>query len=372
MQSLGEHVLFVHAHPDDEALSTGIAIARLADEGGMASVLTCTLGERGEVRPAVRDQLMTVGIQAYRKAELSRAVAALGADSYVLPGFSDSGMRWVSAGVAGPAADAPANALSTAGVMPIAQTIARVAYDLNATSIVTYDADGGYGHPDHVAVHEASRAAAAHLDVPLWVRLGDGVAPRDGDVEVHATPAALARVDEALRSHASQLELISGPTREVVHVGGERQLLPEVERYRLVTIKPPRRSRLHVALIAAGFAVAGTVLGLAGVFTHQSGWPATLLAVVAAVALIAGARWTADSRLFAAAAGFPISIVTSIITFGLFTDVAFGSPLAIVQDNALAWTWIIVPAAATLIAMAWPTRAGIERIRLAAREGAPS
>jgi|SRR6478735_4232154 len=166
-------VLAVHAHPDDETLSTGGLLATWAAAGLPATVVTCTRGERGEVIGARWASLEGHGaaLAAHRERELAAAVASLGAtqlflDALPLPAdpapgarYEDSGMAWVGTGRAGAAGDVPAGALVA---VPLDVAAARLAGLLRARRpdlVVTYEPGGGYGHPDHVRAHAITMRA---------------------------------------------------------------------------------------------------------------------------------------------------------------------------------------------------------------------
>ncbi|MGL4176329.1 MAG: PIG-L family deacetylase [Dermatophilaceae bacterium] len=166
-------LLFVHAHPDDESIATGVAIARHATAGHDVHVLTCTLGEQGEVIPPALAHLEGDGpaLAEHRHGELKAAVVALGATSHVLTepvgeraGFRDSGM-------AGSVAAAHPRAWSGIPLDRAAAALRAVVEDLRPEVVVTYDASGGYGHPDHVRTHDATRAALAGMgtDAPAFL-----------------------------------------------------------------------------------------------------------------------------------------------------------------------------------------------------------
>jgi N-acetyl-1-D-myo-inositol-2-amino-2-deoxy-alpha-D-glucopyranoside deacetylase len=153
-------LLFVHAHPDDETLTTGATIAHYVSQGAQVRVVTCTLGEEGEVigerwAQLAADQADQLG--GYRIVELSAALQALGIDE---PVFLGGAGRWRDSGMEGTPPrhrqrfiDADPNEAVGALV-----TIIR---ELRPHVVVTYDADGGYGHPDHIHAHEVTKAAVA-------------------------------------------------------------------------------------------------------------------------------------------------------------------------------------------------------------------
>ncbi len=230
-------VLFVHAHPDDETLSTGIAIARLAAAGGAAGVLTATRGERGEVVPGPLKPLEgTEALGPHRERELADALGALGASWHAWLGraparadgltpraYLDSGMRWADDGLAAAAEDAPAGALSLAPLGEVVADVYAAIRSFGPDLVVSYDAGGGYGHPDHVRAHDAARLAANAAGLPFWQRSDSGTATVSDD-------GVADRVRAALACHATQLTL-DGP--DLVLSGGQRRPIPTRESYLL-------------------------------------------------------------------------------------------------------------------------------------------
>src|ERR1700712_2147540 len=88
-----ERVLFVHAHPDDETISTGGTIATLIDAGASVTVLTCTRGERGEVVPNELKHLEgSTALAAWRAGELAHAMTVLGVTAHRYLGANNA--RW--------------------------------------------------------------------------------------------------------------------------------------------------------------------------------------------------------------------------------------------------------------------------------------
>lgn len=161
-------LLLVHAHPDDETLATGGTIARYAAQGVDVTLVTCTLGEEGEVLPAecsrlVSDQADQLG--GYRVGELRSACAALRvADQRFLGGIGrwrDSGMVWDRPGVATAGATLHPRAFTADGFPEQVESLRAVVDEVRPHVVVTYAADGGYGHPDHIRAHEITMAATA-------------------------------------------------------------------------------------------------------------------------------------------------------------------------------------------------------------------
>ncbi|GAA0034963.1 PIG-L family deacetylase [Brevibacterium metallidurans] len=167
-------ILFVHAHPDDETIATGGTIAALVADGDQVTVLTATRGEGGEVIPPEMKALEgdRAGLAQVRESEIDAAMRALGVTDHRFLGtrrggaatlperrFEDSGMAWGPDGHAVPAPSMPAAALCAAEVSEVADYIAAVIDEVRPHAVITYSANGGYGHPDHVRVHDATVAA---------------------------------------------------------------------------------------------------------------------------------------------------------------------------------------------------------------------
>ncbi|MEO8907214.1 MAG: PIG-L family deacetylase [Microbacteriaceae bacterium] len=245
-----ETVLFVHAHPDDETISSGALIAELATRGIRVVLLTATRGEKGEVVPARREQLHATigddpggdptGFARLREGELREASAILGVSVGFLLGaaparapglperrYSDSGMRWVRDGLAGPASDVPSDALLVQPVEEVTADVRALIDTVRPQLVISYDDNGGYGHPDHRRIREAALAAAAAAGVPFAELLAEP-AP---DAEWLALDRHLTLVQNALRSHASQVT-VDGD--HLIHSGGQRQAIPTSVGLRLV------------------------------------------------------------------------------------------------------------------------------------------
>jgi len=164
-------LLLVHAHPDDEAIATGGVMVRAHLDGHRVVLVTATGGEEGEIHnmdeAAVRPRLAEV-----RAEELRRACALLGVDRQVFLGYRDSGM-------AGTPANADPRCFHAAPLAEAAERLAALLREERPDVVVTYTADGTYGHPDHVKAHHVTLAAVDGLD---------GTRPR---VYLHAVPRGL-------------------------------------------------------------------------------------------------------------------------------------------------------------------------------------
>ncbi|HWG01416.1 MAG TPA: N-acetyl-1-D-myo-inositol-2-amino-2-deoxy-alpha-D-glucopyranoside deacetylase [Trebonia sp.] len=150
-------LLLVHAHPDDESIGTGATMARYTAEGARVTLVTCTLGEMGEIIPPDLRHLLPDELGQHRIGELERACAALGVTDHRFLGgagrFRDSGMMGL------PDNDDP-RCFWQADVSAAAELLAAVIDEVGASVIVTYDAKGFYGHPDHIQAHRVTMRAA--------------------------------------------------------------------------------------------------------------------------------------------------------------------------------------------------------------------
>lgn len=153
-------LLFVHAHPDDETLTTGATIAHYASRGAEVHVVTCTLGEEGEV---IGDRWAHLAVDhadqlgGYRIGELAAALRALGAGP---PRFLGGAGRWRDSGMAGTPARRQQRFVDADDTETVA-ALAAVIRGLRPHVVVSYDPHGGYGHPDHVHAHHVTTAAVA-------------------------------------------------------------------------------------------------------------------------------------------------------------------------------------------------------------------
>ena len=153
-------LLLVHAHPDDEVIGTGATMAGYAAEGVHVTLVTCTAGEEGEVLVPELEHLAADRedrLADVRVVELANAMTALGvADHRFLGGvgrYRDSGMMGT------PANDKP-HAFWHADLDEAAGYLVKVVREIRPQVLVTYDENGGYGHPDHIQAHRVAMRAA--------------------------------------------------------------------------------------------------------------------------------------------------------------------------------------------------------------------
>lgn len=141
-------VVFLHAHPDDEAIFTGGTIRLLANNGIRSVVIFATAGERG-IAPCGSSLEHVASI---RTGEIETAAHQLGVSRIVHLGFEDSGMPGDNLG-------STSGTLAAAPISQVADAVAQVLADEQASCLISYDANGIYGHPDHVVVHRAGMLA---------------------------------------------------------------------------------------------------------------------------------------------------------------------------------------------------------------------
>lgn len=247
----GRCAVFLHAHPDDEAIFTAATMRRLADRGARVVLVMATGGELGErLAPLAPGE----NVHRRRLAELETAAQRLGVSRLVLLGRRDSGM------IGWPSGRHP-RALARARVDVLARRLAELIDTERAETIVHYDGRGIYRHPDHVAVHRIGAAATAmtgaigyqatvdreqlrgreHLLEAASGHTGDyGHLGRDIPVRLVATGTELVAKRDAMAAHASQIApgalaaagfadayrhewyLRSGPTGLLDHLGEDR------------------------------------------------------------------------------------------------------------------------------------------------------
>ncbi len=153
-------LLFVHAHPDDESLSNGATIAQYIARGAEVRVVTCTLGEEGEV---IGDRWAELAVDradqlgGYRIGELTAALNALGVSAPIYLGGAG---RWRDSGMRG-TLKRHRQRFIDADEREAVGALVAIIRQLRPHVVVTYDPGGGYGHPDHVHTHTVTAAAVA-------------------------------------------------------------------------------------------------------------------------------------------------------------------------------------------------------------------
>ena len=154
-------LLLVHAHPDDECILTGGVMLRAHLDGHRVVLITATRGEEGEMHNlddvALRPQLAEIRVN-----ELRECCAILGVDRQEFLGYRDSGMT-------GAASNDDPRSFHTAPLGDAAERLAVVLREERPAVVVTYAADGTYGHPDHLKAHQTTLAALDILAAEDWL-----------------------------------------------------------------------------------------------------------------------------------------------------------------------------------------------------------
>ena len=171
-------VLLVHAHPDDETIGTGATMAKYASEGALVTLVTCTLGEEGEILVPALAHLASDrddALGAHRVGELAAACAALGVEDHRFLGGPG---RWRDSGMMGtPQNDRP-DTFWQADLEEATRELVAVMREVRPQVVVTYDDNGGYGHPDHIQAHRVTvRAFDAAGDPSYAPEVGEVWAP---------------------------------------------------------------------------------------------------------------------------------------------------------------------------------------------------
>jgi N-acetyl-1-D-myo-inositol-2-amino-2-deoxy-alpha-D-glucopyranoside deacetylase len=169
--------MLVHAHPDDETINNGVTMAKYVAEGAAVCLVTCTLGEEGEVlvedlahlAPEHNDDL-----GAHRLGELKLAMEMLGVTDFIRLGgdgrYRDSGMAYAPDGRAIARDVLREGIFWTADLLEAANELVPVIRDRRPHVLITYDQIGNYGHPDHIQAHRVAMYATQLAGVQSYRR----------------------------------------------------------------------------------------------------------------------------------------------------------------------------------------------------------
>jgi LmbE family N-acetylglucosaminyl deacetylase len=199
-------LMAVHAHPDDEASSTGGVLAKYADEGIRTVVVTCTNGEFGDsldgIKPGANGH-DEAAVAQIRLAELRQSVKILGVTELELLGYHDSGM---------PDWDYKDrdDAFCNVPLEVVAGRIDGLIERYRPQVVITYDDNGGYQHPDHMHAARAAAAAVKGSAIPAkfyltamrrsdWRKVWDALRELGADVPdfSSAPPEVLRQMEES-------------------------------------------------------------------------------------------------------------------------------------------------------------------------------
>ena len=140
-------LLSVLAHPDDESFGMGGTLALYAEKGVQVHLICATRGEAGEVGPEYLQAYQSIG--ELREAELRCAAGHLGLAGIHFLDYRDSGMT-------GSVDNDHRDALCQTSLMEVASKVADYIREIKPQVVLTFDPIGGYRHPDHIAIHEAT------------------------------------------------------------------------------------------------------------------------------------------------------------------------------------------------------------------------
>jgi N-acetyl-1-D-myo-inositol-2-amino-2-deoxy-alpha-D-glucopyranoside deacetylase len=152
-------LLLVHAHPDDESIGNGVTMAKYAATGAHVTLVTCTLGEEGEILVPGLEHLAADRDDAlgqHRVGELAAAMEALGVTDHRFLGGAG---RYRDSGMMGTPANERPECFWRADLDEAAGHLVEVIREVRPQVLVTYDDNGGYGHPDHIQAHRVAMRA---------------------------------------------------------------------------------------------------------------------------------------------------------------------------------------------------------------------
>jgi LmbE family N-acetylglucosaminyl deacetylase len=162
-------LLFFGAHPDDETFGLGTTLAQYAGTGVKVYYVCATRGEVGTADPVYMKGYATVAD--LRAEEMKCAARELNLSGVIYLNYRDSGMR-------GSSENNHPDALASASIEQVAGRMVKIIRDLRPKVVITHDAGGGYGHPDHIAVHDAVvRAFYAASDPAQYQEAGRSFQP---------------------------------------------------------------------------------------------------------------------------------------------------------------------------------------------------
>lgn len=154
-------LLLVHAHPDDETINNGVTMAMYAAAGFGVTLVTCTRGEEGEVLVPELTHLASNQqdkLGAHRELELRDAMNVLGVKDHRFLGAPKK--MWRDSGMMGSEPNHRKDNFWNADVEEAAESLLSIILEIKPHVMITYDENGGYGHPDHIQAHRVAMRAA--------------------------------------------------------------------------------------------------------------------------------------------------------------------------------------------------------------------
>jgi N-acetyl-1-D-myo-inositol-2-amino-2-deoxy-alpha-D-glucopyranoside deacetylase/mycothiol S-conjugate amidase len=205
-------LMLVHAHPDDESITTGGILIKYAEEGVRTVVVTCTRGELGDIQDPEHYVSPRPGMsmEEIRMAEMADALGVLKVGTFYCLDYRDSGMAGT------PGNDDP-RSFHQADLPEASNRLAAIIRKERPRVVVTYDETGIYFHPDHVKAHQIAQKAFFDAGNPGIKLEGDRVAFQPDRLFHIAIPMARVRrynqeTDPAARPPSS---IVGTPEEEI-------------------------------------------------------------------------------------------------------------------------------------------------------------
>ena len=161
ISSIQPRLLLVHAHPDDESINNGATMAAYVARGAQVTLVTCTRGEEGEILVPELAHLASDkddGLGAHREIELAAAMKELGVTDFRFLGSPEK--SWRDSGMVGTPQNSRPDVFWNCDLDEAARELEKVIHEIKPHVLITYDENGGYGHPDHIKAHQVAMRAA--------------------------------------------------------------------------------------------------------------------------------------------------------------------------------------------------------------------
>jgi N-acetyl-1-D-myo-inositol-2-amino-2-deoxy-alpha-D-glucopyranoside deacetylase len=162
-------LLLVHAHPDDESINNGATMAAYVARGAQVTLVTCTRGEEGEILVPELSHLASDkedGLGAHREIELAAAMNELGVSDYRFLGAPVK--KWRDSGMIGTPQNERPDVFWNSDLDEAARHLEKIILEIKPHVLITYDENGGYGHPDHIKAHQVAMRAAELARTSGW------------------------------------------------------------------------------------------------------------------------------------------------------------------------------------------------------------
>ena len=158
---MNPRLLLVHAHPDDETINNGATMAYYARQGVDVTLVTCTRGEEGEILVPELVHLASNRedkLGEHREIELANAMRVLGVKDHRFLGAPKK--KWRDSGMMGTPPNNRPDVFWNAQLDEAANYLVEIINEIRPNVMITYDENGGYGHPDHIQAHRVAMRAA--------------------------------------------------------------------------------------------------------------------------------------------------------------------------------------------------------------------